>query len=390
MTERLYYHDSYLQEFDATVLDTADDGRRVYLDRTAFYPTSGGQPHDLGFIADSPVIDVVDNGETIVHVVADGLIAGPVHCRIDWARRYDHMQQHTGQHLLSAVCVELLQASTLSFHMGEDVSTIELGVPQLIETDIERLERRVNEIVREARPVAISFEDATTAGGLRKPSKRAGELRLVAIAGVDKSACGGTHVRSTAELGPILIRRSERVRGNVRVEFVCGDRALASTRKDFRTVTAISGLLATSADALPSQVQALQERTAQAEKERTRLATALAGFEGRELYGNTLPDEDGIRRITLPVAAIDGSVRAKVQAFTAQGRGVALAVGDDPAGVLLAASADSGVNAGSVLKSIWASAGARGGGSAAMAQGNLPEVALLVPLRAALGFREGR
>ena len=171
MTERLYYQDCYLREFRAQVVDTADDGRRVYLDRTAFYPTSGGQPFDTGTLGGAMVIDVIDEGDRIAHVLDAPIPAGEVAARIDWARRFDHMQQHTGQHLLSAVWEELFHIPTLSFHMGAESSNIELGAPSLSARQMEQVEERCAEIMREGRAVAIGFDDdASDLGCARRPN----------------------------------------------------------------------------------------------------------------------------------------------------------------------------------------------------------------------------
>ena len=196
MTERLYYTDSYRRDFDARVVDRADDGLRVYLDRTVFYPTSGGQPHDLGEFAGIPVVDVVDEGDRVAHVLARGLPAeAPASSRgtIDWPRRFDHMQQHSGQHLLSAVFEELFGCATLSVHFSPDSSTLDLDTESLSHDALVRAERRANEIVAENRPVTVAFEDAATAAGLRKQSDREGRPpRRINPADLDRSACGGT------------------------------------------------------------------------------------------------------------------------------------------------------------------------------------------------------
>jgi alanyl-tRNA synthetase len=207
MTERLYYTDSYLREFRARVLDRSDDGATLYLDRTAFYPTSGGQPNDMGSIDGTGVLDVIDEGERIAHRTASPVGAAEVECRIDWARRLDHMQQHSGQHLLSAVFIEQFGIETVSFHLGQEISTIDLEVSAVDMEKVMAAERRANEAVWENRPIAITYEDATAAADLRKPSDRGGTLRIVSIQGLDRIACGGTHVRLTGEIGPILIRR---------------------------------------------------------------------------------------------------------------------------------------------------------------------------------------
>ena len=376
MTERLYYDDCYLHEFQARVVETADDGRRVYLDRTAFYPTSGGQPFDVGTIGGIAVREVVDEEDRIAHVVEAPVAAGDVAARIDWERRFDHMKQHTGQHLLSAVLIELFNIPTLSFHMGAVSSSIEVGAPQIDAARMERAEERCAEIVAEARPVLISYEESTADLGLRKASARSGTLRIVSIERLDRSACGGTHVRSTAEIGPVLLRKLEKIRGNVRIEFVCGLRAVRRARQDFRTLSEISRLVSVPFDETPALVAAQVEKAKSLEKSSARLAAELAKREGAELYAATTADPAGIRRAT-ERGAIDDAIRARAQAFVAGSKAVFLAVSENPPSVLLAASADSGVHAGDRVKAAVTAAGGRGGGNAGLAQGSVPDAKAL-------------
>ncbi len=375
MTERLYYDDCYLREFQARVVEVADEGRRVLLDRTAFYPSSGGQPFDLGMLGGAVVVDVVDEDERLVHVLETPLGLGEVTGEVDWARRFDHMQQHTGQHLLSAVFEELFGIGTVSFHMGQVVSTIDVSAASLDQKQIERVEERCAEIVGEARPVLITFEDAAADLGLRKASERTGTLRIVSIDGMDRSACGGTHVRSTAEIGALAIRKLEKIRGTTRVEFVCGLRAVRAARTDFQLLSEISRTLSTPFEEIPALIAAQIEKTKTLEKTSVRLGTELAKREGGELHASTAAGEDGIRRVTQK-GPIDDAVRARAQAFIAGGKAVFLAVSEDPASVLLAASADSGVHAGNRLKEAVTAAGGRGGGNQTVAQGSVPAAAL--------------
>jgi len=266
VTERLYYRDCYLQEFRARVLETSDDGRRVYLDRTAFYPTSGGQPFDTGTLGGANVIEVIDEEERVAHLLDAPIVAGEIDAQIDWARRFDHMQQHSGQHLLSAVLEELFKISTVSFHLGAEVCTIDVAAPALTSVQIDQCEVRCAEIVGEARPLAITFEDAAADLGLRKESQRSGTLRIIATQEPDRSACGGTHVRTTAEIGLVLIRKTEKIRGNTRLEFVCGLRALHQARADFRTLQELSRQLSAPASETPALVSAQLERIKALEK----------------------------------------------------------------------------------------------------------------------------
>ena len=386
MTERLYYQDCYLREFRARVLETSGDGRRVYLDRTAFYPTSGGQPFDTGTLGGANVIEVIDAEERVVHVLDAPITTGEIAAQIDWPRRFDHMQQHSGQHLLSAVLEELFKIPTVSFHLGAEVCTIDVVAPSLTTARIDQAEDRCAEIVAEARPLAITFEDATADLGLRKESQRTGTLRVIAIQGIDRSACGGTHVRTTAEIGPVLIRKTEKIRGNTRLEFVCGLRALHQARADFRTLQELSRQLSAPATETPGLVSAQLERIKALEKANQRLASEVAQREGREQWAATAPDAQGLRRAVEQVeqGAIDDALRTRAQAFVARGRAVFLAVSKNPPSVLLAASADSGIHAGDRVKSAVTSAGGRGGGNQALAQGSLPATADLEAIASSL------
>jgi alanyl-tRNA synthetase len=264
------------------------------------------------------------------------------------------------------------------------VSTIELQTKALTDSQIDQAEERANAIVREARPVHIRLEESQDARDLRRPSKRSGTLRIIEIESFDRSACGGTHIRSTAEIGPVQIRKLEKLRGNIRVELVCGIRAMRRAKQDFRIALELSRLGAVAIDNLPDYVASLRQRLAAAEKDRQKLVLELARFEADALYESTVPGSDGIRRVLLHAAAIDEAVRSKVQAFTGRGKAVAVVIAADPPRVLVAASPDSGVNAGAVLKEALAKFGTRGGGSATLAQGSLPDVAVADSLRAAL------
>ena len=374
MTERLYYQDCYLREFRAHVVEAADDGRRVYLDRTAFYPTSGGQPFDTGTLGGANVVEVVDEEERVAHVLDAPITAGEIDGRINWARRFDHMQQHSGQHLLSAVLEELFKIPTVSFHLGAEVCTIDVTAASLAPRQMEQAEERCAEIVSQARPLAISFEDAAADLGLRKESQRTGTLRVVAIDGIDRSACGGTHVRTTAEIGPVAIRKTEKIRGNTRLEFVCGVRALRQARADFRTLQELSRQLSVPAAEAPALVAAQLERVKTLEKTNQRMAAEIAQREGRELWNATAPDADGLRRM-VQRAAIDDAMRTRAQAFAAEGKAAFLAVSANPPAILLAASADSGIHAGDRVKAAVTAAGGRGGGNQGLAQGSLPAAA---------------
>jgi alanyl-tRNA synthetase len=312
-------------------------------------------------------------GGRIAHLLDSPLGDGPLEIvgRIDWPRRFDHMQQHTGQHLLSAVFEEMYAAPTLSFHMGAESSTIDLGIPSLDADRVARVEDRCAEIVAQSRPVKVTYEDSAEASGLRKESQRSGTLRIVSIAELDRSACGGTHVASTAEIGPVLIRKLEKVRGNVRVEFVCGARALRRTRQDYRLLSEIGRELSVPFDSAPELIAGQSARLKTLEKVNQRLATELATREGRDLHAATPPNPDGLRRARQH-GPIDDAMRARAQAFISGGSALFLAICDNPPSLLLATSADSGIHSGDRIKAALAAGGGRGGGNQTLAQGSVP------------------
>ena len=386
VTDRLYYSDAYLRRFSANVAQKDVSGRRVYLDRTAFYPASGGQPQDRGRLNELEVLEVVDEGECIAHLLAEPLLAGTVTGAIDWPRRYDHMQQHTGQHLLSAVFAALYDCPTLSFHMGEDVSTIELGTAGLSDERIAAVEEHANHVACEARAVNIHFENAETVEGLRKLSERSGLLRIIEITGLDRSACGGTHVHRTSEVLPLQIRRQEKVRGHVRLEFVCGLRATRRARRDYQILAGLAQLHTSPIDLLPAQSQLRRSKLIETDKTLKQFEAELGTREGKELYAQTFPAQNGLRLVHKTVTAIDDRCRALALSFAKGSKAVFVLEFRDPAGVLVACSSDSGLHAGSTLQAVLAATGGRGGGSATLAQGSLPNAESLRGLLTRLGF----
>ena len=382
MTERLYYADAFRMRFDARVIERAEDGCRVYLDQSAFYPTSGGQPHDRGTLGGVEVVDVIDEDARVAHLLArplEGEVAeGVVKGVIDWTRRWDHMQQHTGQHLLSALCADTHGWETQSVHFGPDSSTLDLSTESISPAVLREIERLANAIVCEHRPVSVRFEQAETATGLRKPSDRGGMLRIVEIEGLDRSACGGTHVRATGEIGAIVLRRVERVRKSTRVEFLCGGRAVARARADFETLSALAQGMSCSIDELSTLVPAQGEQLRALENERRRLLDEVSATRARDAYAGIVPDAAGLRRLVQrrPTGKADES-RAFAMAFCALPKATFAAVVATPPAILVAASDDSGIDAGRVLKPALAEVGGKGGGNARLAQGTVPDAGAL-------------
>ncbi len=393
MTTRLYYADTYLRAFDATIVERAEGGRRIYLDRSAFYPASGGQPHDLGTLGGVAVTNVVDEEERVAHVLAEPYTGDDaVHGVIDWSRRWDYAQQHTGQHLLSGAFVELFGWPTVSVHFGDAMSTLELGVPAISPGQLRRAEEVANALVAENRPVTVSYEDAAAvASRLRKAPARTGTLRIVTIDGLDVSACGGTHVRTTGEIGAILLRRAEKLRENTRVEFLCGARAIRRARADYEALSDIAARLSAGIDEVAPLVQAQAEEVKAIANAHRKLVEEVAGHRARALWESTLPGTDGVRRLR----GADGMTPDELRAF-------ALACAALPATIFagafratrtiaLAVSADLDANAGTLLKNELQKVGGRGGGSARTAQGTVPAADHLdTVLAALLGAAIGR
>ncbi|MEK5230382.1 DHHA1 domain-containing protein [Lysinibacillus sp. FSL K6-0232] len=233
MKELLYYQDVMLREFDASIVRTGiDEANRYYvvLSNTAFYPTGGGQPHDTGTLNNVPVIDVEKIDDEIRHYMQGKLTAldGVVHGKLDWTRRFDHMQQHAGQHILTAAFVELFSAQTVAFHLGSEHVTIDIAIDAVTEQQLAEAEARANAIILENRPIETVWvtEKELTTYQLRKEVAVLGDIRLVIIPDFDYNGCGGTHPTSTGQVSALKILGTEKMKGNVRISFVCGQRVL--------------------------------------------------------------------------------------------------------------------------------------------------------------------
>jgi alanyl-tRNA synthetase len=273
-THRIYYDDSFERNFEARVISCdpappfqgpsgAQAAWEVVLDRTAFYPTSGGQPHDVGLIGEARVLDVREAEEEIIHIVDRLIPAGPANGCVEWTRRFDHMQQHTGQHLLSAMFQERFGLPTVSFHLGAEISTIDLRGPQPSAEILEGAERAANQVIFESRAVTVRYGTAEqlAAIGVRKQVERAGILRAIEIASADLQPCGGTHVKHTGQIGVLLLRRVSKIRQDWRIEFVCGDRAVRFARTDFHLLQDLSERLGVAPESAASAIErALGER----------------------------------------------------------------------------------------------------------------------------------
>jgi alanyl-tRNA synthetase len=379
MTDRLYYTDPVLRRFSARVVERRDTDRgpAVRLDRTAFYPTSGGQPHDTGTLGGAPVLDVWDDDTDAVWHLLERPVEGEVEGAIDWERRFDHMQQHTGQHLLSAAFVRLLEAPTLSFHLGTDESSIDLDVAQLGWDDAFRVEAEVNRVIWEDRPVEVHFvgQDEIGRVPLRKPPKVTGTIRVVWIRDIDASACGGTHVTRTGAVGLVKIVRLERYKGGMRVGFLCGGRALAHYQRVLRGLQTVGADLSVHVDQVPETVARLAADLKDRRRELETAREALTAVEAdRRWAGST--ETDGARRIAayLPDYGPD-QLTALASHLAARPRTVALVAGTDAKGIRIVCKRSDDlpdVDAGAVLRRAVERLGGRGGGRGAQAQGGAP------------------
>ncbi|HLW47494.1 MAG TPA: alanine--tRNA ligase-related protein [bacterium] len=379
-TERLYYTDAYRTTFLAGILAVvvAPGGRPgVVLDRTAFYPTSGGQPHDTGTLAGVPVVDVLDTGDHVVHLLAAGAaapgIGTEVEGAIDWGRRFDHMQQHTAQHLVSAAFLRTLGAATVSVHLG-DSSTMDFERAALSRDEALAVEDAVADAVYANRPVTIRFVDDAEAEtlGLRRPAKRAGTLRVVEIEDLDRSACGGTHVRTTGEVGPVLLRRWERAKGHLRVEFLAGRRALRDYRWKHALVADWSGRLTVGDRELPDALGRLVSRAEECERALAASRRRLLAYEAAERLA-AAPPATGPKILRLEFPQRDPEeVRLLLRELTAREPCVVLAGVVETGRLYFVRSPGAGADMAAVLRHAAQSVGGRGGGSAEAAQGTAP------------------
>jgi alanyl-tRNA synthetase len=407
MTERLYYQNSFLYDFTASVeavRDLADGRHALELDRTVFYPTSGGQPFDTGWIDfvsaedETPlaipklrVSDVIEDETdgTILHVVENLTAPLPLPLRvrgfIDVERRQDHMQQHSGQHVLSAAFLSLVSAPTVSFHLGEETCTIDLEVASLSAAQLIEAERHANQLVWDDRQVLMHEATPEQAHkiGLRKIPDAAHEtLRLIEIRGADLCACGGTHVLSTGQIGNIQLRKVEKVKQGIRVEFVCGVRALRIARKDFQVLTEASALYSSHLWEVPAQTQKLLDFGKAAQKQQHKLLEEIADLTAQQTLAS-IPRESGRKIVAEFFAERDLTfVKLYAQKLVASEPNVIALVGagQGTPTLVFAQSPGGTFDAGAELKATVTSAGGRGGGTRDLAQGGVPSADLIPEL----------
>ena len=388
MTDRLYYHDSFLYDFESEVQEISESPRPgIILNRTAFYPTSGGQVFDTGVISTGSgshnVTEVADteDGRIVHYLEAPPKDLKPgtrIHGQIDARRRRDHMQQHSGQHVLSAAFIRLFNMPTVSFHMADDYCSIDLDTPALSKTQIEQAERLANEIILENRPVEIRFVTRDEAGklGLRKlPPAERDHLRLIDIRDWDLSACGGTHVNQTGQIGCILLRKTEKVRQGYRVEFVAGQRAVATARRDFTTLTDTAALFSAHIYDVPQQARKSLDEIRSLRKQKEETLEELAAAQAATMLAEA-PETNGRKIVVRVMGYRDMNfLKLLAQKLTRQSTNVVALLGaSSPQPCLVfAQSAGQPYDMGALMKQAMSTLGGRGGGSKDMAQGGVPK-----------------
>lgn len=392
MNMRLYYTDSFLTEFDAQVVESIASPRpAVILDQSAFYPTSGGQVFDTGWLEASGarlrVVEVAEQDDRVLHYLEAAPVAltpgAQVHGSIDLARRRDHMQQHSGQHVLSAAFIRLFEMPTVSFHMGDESCTIDLDTKSLTPEQVEAAENFANQVVMEDRPVEIRFVSLEEARGLglrKLPPVEREQLRLIGIRDLDLTACGGTHVRHTGQIGAILLRKTEKVKQGMRVEFVCGGRALAAARRDHATLTDSAAVLSAHIRELPEQIRKLQDEAKAARKLRSDLLNELAELHAERLLERT-PEQNGFHLVARTFADRDLEFVRLLGQKLARANGkkavALLAAAQGTPTLIFAQTTGLPYDMGALMKEAMAATGGRGGGSKDLAQGGVPKPELL-------------
>ncbi len=379
MTLRYYYDDAYRMSFQADVLERAehDDQPALVLDGTYFYPTSGGQPFDLGSINGSNVVNVlVRPGDgAILHVLNKPIAAKRISAEIDWSRRFDHMQQHSGQHILSQAFLRALGAGTVSFHLGADTSTIDLDLTQMDEEGASSVERLANQIVWENRAIenrTVTRQEAMEIPMRKKPPFEGDSLRLVMIADFDVSACGGTHVARTGEVGLIKIIGWERRRNQIRAEFVCGSRALLDYRVKNQVVRNLSAVFTTGYWELESSVERQIDETSELRRQLRRCRKTLIDYQVADI----LNEAEGIEH-DRPIVKVFTDVTTKelriiANQLIAEKQIVSLlaSVGDKTS-LVFARNEDSWGDMNALIKDAFILLGSgSGGGSPTFAQGS--------------------
>ena len=363
MTERIYYDDSFKQEFIADVIDyfVENDKYHIRLNKTAFYPEGGGQPADKGCIGESNISHVYELNGKIFHV-GDKLPAekSGLNCKIDWERRFDLMQQHSGQHLLSAVTKDLYQAETVGFHLGESSLTIDTDI-KLSQEEMEMIETKCNQFIYENRDISIEY-----------PGGDKDDTRIVKIKGLDRNPCGGTHLKSTGQIGIISIIDSENYKGGTRLHFLCGLRAVKDYRFKNKMTAVLRDRLSVSDKKISVEINRLQEELNEKSEFIDNLKSQLLNYHEAEL----IKEEEEIKHYKLIMNSFDNLEFTEVRELSSQlisveGRIVVFGQQDgETTRMILARSEDiSMLNLNPVIQEVMPLLDGNGGGQPGFVQG---------------------
>ncbi len=384
MTERLYYADAYLRTFEARVIDRLEVNGRpaVILDRTAFYPEGGGQPADRGKLSRVEVVDVQtrEADDEVLHLLSAPIDEIEVRGVVEPKRRFDLMQQHTGQHILSQAFIHTANAETVSFHLNPDPNdgalTIDLN-KAVTSAEIDRAEDAANSIVYENRPVSARFVSAEELQTLplRKPPKVDKAIRIVEIQDFDWSACGGTHVARTGEVGLIKIVKSERRGAETRIEFRCGHRALSDYQRKHQIISQVASNLSIGFWELDQAIGRMQAEAKAARKQLVEADARLQQYEARDLL-NAIEPRGDFGLITQTWLDRDAAyLKRMANLLVARPKTVVLlgATGQSLS-LVFARSKDLAIDLAVLLRSVAARLGGKGGGSPDFAQAGGPAV----------------
>ncbi|HWR23930.1 MAG TPA: DHHA1 domain-containing protein [Feifaniaceae bacterium] len=377
MTEKLYLDDSYLTSAQAKVIacTPAGGGFDVELDKTVLFPTGGGQPHDTGFIGGIAVLDVTEDGERVLHRTAEAIPVGSTaEVSIDWPRRFDHMQQHSGEHILSFAAKELFDAKNVGFHMAASYCTVDLDKP-LGPGDAEALERRTNELIYANLPVTLTYVEAEELNNMQLRKVAAGltgTVRIVAMPGGDSCTCCGTHVNATGEIGLVKVTAHEHYKGGERLTFACGTRALIHAQAQQNIVDAIARSFSCKAEAALDALNKVQQEAANAKRENKALYAKVSGYLADEL----LKSASAIGRRKLIARLIAELPAAQLRPLAlklCEEHGMLallLAAENGQMQYVLAGNADVGLDMGELAQAVNTALNGRGGGRGTLAQGS--------------------
>ena len=395
-TEKLYYQNPYLRKFEAKILEKTalkDNRYALILDRTAFYPEGGGQPCDLGTLNEVPVLDVRTENGQVIHITDGDPGAGDVKGQIDWQRRFDHMQQHTGEHILSGIFLSLYQAENVGFHLSGSTCQIDVTLPTISAEQISIVETAANAAIFDNIPIMARFVENSelSAYKLRKePGREFSQIRLVSITDCDCCPCGGTHLANTGEAGILKIRSWEKRKNNTRIDFVCGNRALTDYRLKHDIARTISASLSAPVEGILTAFEKNLEKTDSLQHDLLNMRKAYHA----ELASRLLAESTGTGTFSIISHVFSGYVTTDLQDFagriTSTAGGICLIASSDTASdrsaFFFAAAPGAPVAMNELLRESLAPFGGKGGGNALQSQGgaSIPDPAIVLQTATAL------